>query len=150
MVTDEVLVPNYMSLLDLLPLLLTSKRLRNKINERTAIAQHIRTKLGIPSQRMRRPIKVTTVFEIRGYARGLPFNLRTEYGCAIRDCCAVCLRHRYVTLYDSPFPNGRFLFTNGIEACNCPWNLRKSCKHASHIHTRLRCNGQKICTDCMP
>ena len=74
---DEVIVPCYMDLLQLLSLLFTGKQLCNKINARPCIAQHIRATLGIPIERMRHPIKVLTFFRIRNGANNIPYSILT-------------------------------------------------------------------------
>lgn len=156
--TDEVLVPQYLNLLQLLPLLLTSKQLRNKINARPCIAQHIRAMLGIPIERMRHPTKVLTFFQIRSGAKPFPFNILTEYGHAMKDACIICLKHSFVTCRSfEKGKDGKLLFTYGIEECQICNNLqpmgewvlkRRLCKHPSHFRSDKRLHNQRICREC--
>ena len=162
-VADEILVVNgFLDMLQFLRLLLTSKQLRNKINVRPSIAQHIRTTLGIPIERMRNPTKVLTFFRIRSGASELPRSLCTEYGLAIQHCCAMCLNHEFRTRRvdkwhlskDRKWVEGDFLFTNGLEKCaTCEalpsWRrgLAK-CYHPSHIEVRHRIHNQVVCHVC--
>lgn len=158
MAVDEIIVPHFLDLLVLVRILLTSKQLRNKINARPCIAQHIRTALGIPAARMRHPIKVLTFFRIRSGASDLPRSLTTEYGFAIAECCAICFQHQYRTSRvekyhlskDKEWAEGDFLFTNGLERCTkCPQLvLRSACNHPSHIYVDRRIHNQRVCRAC--
>ena len=155
MVVDELLVPVHMSFQSLLTLLHTSKQLRNKINARPCIAQHIRAAVGIPSHRVRHPIKVLTFFKIRSGARSLPYSVLTEYGLAMKEACIGCLTHGYRT--SRAYRNGEdreLLFTNGLEKCQTCQTLpswskeRKTCTHPSHDSTKRRSNNQLLCNEC--
>ena len=155
MAVDEVIVPGHMDLLSLLSLLLTSKQLRNKINARPCIAQHIKATIGIPNERVRHPTKLLTFFQIRRGAKQIPHSLLAEYGLAMQSACIGCLRHVY--LPRRAFRNGKFheyLFTNHVDSCepceNLPcWSKKKrACTHPSHVSTERRSNHQIMCAEC--
>jgi len=155
MAVDEVIVPGHMDLLSLLSLLLTSKQLRNKINARPCIAQHIKATIGIPNERVRHPTKLLTFFQIRNGAKQIPHSLLAEYGLAMQTACIGCLRHTY--LPRRAFRNGKFheyLFTNHVDSCepceNLPcWSKKKrACTHPSHVSTETRSNHQIMCAEC--
>jgi hypothetical protein len=157
-ITDHLLVPHYMSLVALLPLLLTSKQLRNKINARDCIAQYIRATIGIPVDRMRYATKIRTFFLIRG-GKQIPYNLLTEYGLAMKDACIICLKHAYVTCRarrEGKCNDCELLFTNGIDECRAcktepSWIVRGKCTHPSHWHLddRKKLHGQCVCAKCL-
>ena len=155
MVVDELLVPAYMDLLSLLAILHTSKQLRNKINARSCIAQHIRATVGIPIERARHPTKVLTFFKIRSGAIQSPSSILTEYRLAMRHACICCLTHGFRTR--RAYRNGEdreLLFTNGLDECQTcktlpSWSThRRTCKHPSHDSTKRRSNNQLLCNEC--
>ena len=155
MAVDELLVPEYMDLESLLTLLHTSKQLRNKINARPCIAQHIRATVGIPIERARHPIKVLTFFKIRSGAIQSHSSIMTEYWLAMRDACIGCLTHGYRTR--RAYRKGEYcelLFTNGLDECQtcktvpCWSQQRKACTHPSHVSIKRRSNNQLLCNKC--
>jgi hypothetical protein len=155
MAVDELLVPAYMDLLSLLSLLHTSKQLRNKINARPCIAQHIRAAVGIPIERARHPIKVLTFFKIRSGAIQSHSSILTEYWLAMRHACIGCLTHGLRTR--RAYRKGEeceLLFTNGLDECQtCKtvpiWSQqRRTCKDPSHDSTKRRGNNQLLCNEC--
>ena len=149
--TDEVIVPAYMSLLHLIPFLLTSKQLRNKINARSCIAEYIKATIGIPIDQVRPPIKVLTFFQIRSRSKDVPRNINSYYGLAMKDACIVCLNHPYRTVRSySQGIDHELLFTNGIdnaeEACKSEpsWSVRREgCTNL------LRGTYQLVCAKCL-
>ena len=165
---DEILVPHYCNLVDLLALMLTSKQLGNKINQRPNIGLYIKATLGIPVNKGH-AIKVKTFFKTRGASQtdNLPYSMRTEYALAMQSACVFCLGHGYRDRREFRKGNGHrdgltgpFLFTNGIDECpDCaklPVYKRgdKPCPHPTHIFeigsAKFKLRGQPVCQWCGP
>ena len=165
---DEILVPHYCNLVDLLALMLTSKQLGNKINQRPNIGLYVKATLGIPVNKGP-TLKVKTFFTTRGasHCDKLPHSMKTEYALAMQSACVLCLGHNMQDRREFRKGDqhregltGPFLFTNGIDPCpdcaNLPsWKRgRQECKHPTHIFEVLaatfKLRGQPVCQWCGP